>query len=265
MSTDNGAWRSTEQQACQQTSAECNFKPDYELSTPRAQQWANDSQVQRSKPLDVNENGEYRVKWGDSLSTIAERALKTAGAPCDKAALQSMQDAIVEANRDRYKSLDCNRDFIKEDWSLKIPGVRQAEPPIRPEPPIRVEPLPEPIPEPLPPEPPMRRPPCPPEREIVRPDFRDYPPPRMDFPGIVNYGELNIFLNGRMPQIQRDFYQFNDVDQGRFYRPLPYRPDYEYQYRPEPQRGCSPCEQRQFHHNRRMPQELRRNPVYPRY
>ncbi|MCC6977840.1 MAG: hypothetical protein IT343_05930 [Candidatus Melainabacteria bacterium] len=263
MSTENGAWRSSEQQACPQTSAECNFKPDYELSTPRAQQWAADSQVQRSKPLDINENGEYRVKWGDSLSTIAERALRGAGAPVSKDSLQSMQDAIVEANRDRYKSLECNRDFIKEDWSLRIPGLKQAEPPVTPEPPVRVEPRPEPLPEPMP-EPP-RRPPCPPERDIVRPDYRDYPPPAMDFPGTINnYGELNIFLNGRRPNFQRDFYQFNgDVDQGRYYRPLPYRPDYDY-HQQEP-RGCSPCEQRQFHHNRRMPQELRRNPVYPRY
>jgi len=261
MSTDNGAWRSSEMQQqqrnCPEMSADCNFKPDYELSTPRAQQWAADSQAQRTKPLDINENGEYKVKWGDSLSTIAERALKGSGAPVSKESLQSMQDAIVEANRDRYKSLDCNRDLIKENWSLRIPGIQMEAPPVRQEPPMPMEPLPEPLPpEPLPPE----------RMPMPRPDFRRDCPPNMGMPEINNYGgEVNIFM-GRRPHFQRDFFQFSgDPDQGRLYRPLPYRPEYDYQpYQPEP-RGCSPCEQRQYRHNQRMPQELRRNPVYPRY
>src|SRR5690348_9361277 len=111
MSTENGAWQNCEKDPGQENSAACNFKPDYELSTPRARDWANASDAQRAKPLDLNENGEYRVKWGDSLSTIAERALKGSGSAVNKDSLQAMQDAIVEANHDRYKTLDCNKDF----------------------------------------------------------------------------------------------------------------------------------------------------------
>ncbi|MBA3992338.1 MAG: hypothetical protein C0469_02340, partial [Cyanobacteria bacterium DS2.3.42] len=81
MSTENGAWQSNEKNCPPEDSAACNFKPDFELSTPRAKQWAAASEVQRSTPLDLNQNGEYKVKFGDSLSTIAERALAGSGAP----------------------------------------------------------------------------------------------------------------------------------------------------------------------------------------
>lgn len=277
MSTENGAWQSPQKDCNQgEKSADCNFKPDYDLSTPRAQQWAADSQVQRTKPLDLNENGEYKVRWGDSLSTIAERALKGSGAPVSKDSLQQMQDAIVEANKERYNSLGCNRDLVKENWQLKIPGLNRPEP--VPEPPIE-QPLP-PVERPLPPierpmpRPPMERPPCPPE-DRMPPEMRELPN-RM--PMIINEGTINIFMGrpgwgyqqaerqdwGR----ERDMYQWSgDYERrGGCYRsepqPIPYRPEYYHEpYRPEP-RGCSPCEQRQYRHNQRMPQQLRRNPSW---
>jgi hypothetical protein len=92
-------------------------------------------------------------------------------------------------------------------------------------------------------------------------------------PMIINEpgGVVNIFMGrgwGR-PQLDnqnnwgrdRDYYQWNDNRE--YIRPLPYRPDYYQEpYRQEPPRGCSPCEQRQYWHNQRMPQVLRRNPNY---
>ncbi len=279
MSTENGAWRNCEKDSSPEDSAACNFKPDFELSTPRAQAWAAASDGQRATPLDVNQNGEYTVKFGDSLSTIAERALKGAGAPVSKDSLQAMQDAIVEANHDKYKTLDCNRDFVKENWSLKIPGPRNEqpqpplEPPVREEPPVTYEP-PIPYEPPVTYEPPIRVEPLPP------PEYREPMPPRDCPPGmpqINNYegGVVNIFMGdmGRHRQQwdrndwgrqrdwgrERDLYQWSDRPQ-----PQPYRPDYYHEpYRSEPG-GCSPCERRQQHHNQRMPQVLRRNPTYPR-
>ncbi|MCC7527822.1 MAG: LysM peptidoglycan-binding domain-containing protein [Candidatus Melainabacteria bacterium] len=269
MSTDNGAWRNCEKDSSQENSAACNFRPDYELSTARAQAWAQASDAQRATPLDLNQNGEYKVKFGDSLSTIAERALKGYGEPVNRDSLKAMQDAIVEANHDRYKTLDCNRDFIKENWCLKIPGARNEEPPARVEPPVTYEP-------PVRYEPPIRVEPIP------EPDYRRPLPPRDCPPGmpqINNYegGVVNIFMGdfGRPRQNDwgrerdwgrdRDYYQWNDMPRGCNPRqPMAYRPDYYHEpYRPEPG-GCSPCERRQYHHNQRMPQVLRRNPSYPR-
>ncbi len=292
MSTDNGAWHKCDQQTGQSdNSSICNFKPDLDYSTPRAQQWKADSDVQRTKPLDLNENGEYKVKWGDCLSTIAERALKDSGQAVNRDSLQSMQDAIVQANHDRYKTLDCNTGFVKENWCLKIPGSQQEQTPTKVEPPIKVEPLPPVQQEPLPPvdQPQPRH--CPQgDRRMPddEPQYRRPYPQDMGYPrgGIINEpgGVINIFLNGLMRNQNRD-YDRNDrydrYDRGRdydqrwnpntdmpreFYRPLPYRRDFDYQpYSSEQPRHCSPCEQRQYYHNLRMPQVLRRNPVYPRY
>lgn len=276
MSTENGAWRNCEKSNSPEDSAACNFRPDYELSTPRAQQWAKDSQVQRSKPLELDQNGMYQVQWGDSLSTVAERALKGQGAAVNKDSLRAMQDAIVEANHDRYKTLDCNRDFMSEKWKLKIPCPKQEEPPVKEQPPVTYEPPVRIEPRPVEPEYPVRRP-CPPEeRPMPRPmppqDYNDCPP-RM--PMIINQpgGVVNIFMGrggwDHRPQFdnqnnwgrERDYYQFNDYDRPQI-RPLPYRPDYYHEpYRPEPE-GCGPCDRRQYWHNQRMPQVLRRNPNY---
>lgn len=282
MSTENGAWQKCDKQPNQgENSSICNFQPDYDLSTPRAQQWKADSDVQRTRPLDLNENGEYKVKWGDSLSTIAERALKGAGQSVNRDSLQSMQEAIVQANHERYPTLDCNKDFVKENWCLKIPGCSQQErqPPVverPPQPPIEERPLP-------PVEQPRHRV-CP-DRDRERPmpdqDYRRYPQPEMQYPrypGIINEpgGVINIFLGGmrphfERPNLDRNYYQWSnrDYDMPREqYRPMPriennYRPEYDYRpWGQEMPRHCSPCEMRQMYHNMRMPQVLRRNPVY---
>lgn len=150
-------------------SAACNFKPDYELSTPRARAWYEAMQQSRTQPLDFNQDGTYTVKFGDCLETIAERSIRMVGGPVNRDAINAQVNAIVEANHDRYKTLDCNRDYIRDGWKLKVP-----RPQGRPEPPpVRVEP------------PPVRVEPPPP----IEPPFNDRPPTNC-FPG-------------------KDFYQFN--------------------------------------------------------
>lgn len=261
---------------CAENSAICNFKPDYDLSTPQAQQWHAESQKQRLNPVELDQDGRYTVKWGDSLSTIAERTLKTAGLPVDKESLKSLQDAIVEANREEYKTLDCNRDFIKEKWSLKIPvpGKQEVPPPVVENPPPVVEqppPVVEAIPEPEPIQPLPERQPIEIQPENIE---QPCPPNRGGMPTIYNGdgGVINIFVGGNQGFQQPDYTRQYDIP------PQNYRPEIQYRqeipaYRPPvsqdyyrqfqdyvPYQGqppCDPCQGRQYTHNGRIPAHLR--------
>ncbi|MBC8000037.1 MAG: hypothetical protein IAF58_18925 [Leptolyngbya sp.] len=260
-----------------ENSAICNFKPDYDLSTPQAQQWHAESQKQRLNPVELDQDGRYTVKWGDSLSTIAERTLKTAGLPVDKDSLKSLQNAIVDANRDEYKTLDCNRDFIKEKWSLKIPvpGQRvEAQPPVVEAPPPEPEPIPEPerLPEPVPIRPIPERPPI-----QIEPEIMEQPcPPQRNAPVIYNGpgGVVNIFMGNQREHQPQDFTRQYDIPAPEYRPEIPYRQEIP-TYRPpiqqdnyyrqfpeyEPYQGqgrnCDPCQTRQYTHNGRIPAHLR--------
>jgi hypothetical protein len=158
-----------------QRSSDCDWRPDPTLSTPRARAWQAESQRRRNLPMEVNADCTYTVKFGDSLWTIAERELRREGInnPSEKA-IRAEIKAFVDANDQKYRSLDCNDDLIKVGWKLNIPKC--AEPPVVEKPcppPVQERPCPPPVQErPCPP--PVQERPCPPPVQEVPP-----PPPQV--------------------------------------------------------------------------------------
>lgn len=153
---------------------ECDFKPDYALSTPRARAWQAESEKRRQLPMELNKDCTYDVKWGDSLWTISERELRREGiANPTNTQIRKEINLIAKANDDRYKSLDCNTDFIREGWKLRIPGTPcEEKPPVAP-PPERH--CPPPVQEQPRPCPPVEQPP--PPQEVIPPPWMNRPEP----------------------------------------------------------------------------------------
>lgn len=77
--------------------------------------------MQKMVPLGLDEEGQYKVLSGNSLSSIAMRSLAMRGkSPNDWSAVENEMDRIVDLNSDKYPSLKTNRAFIREGWNLKI-------------------------------------------------------------------------------------------------------------------------------------------------
>lgn len=219
----------------------CNFKPDYDLSTPGAQRWYNESQRQRMQPLDFNQDGTYTVKYGDSLSTIAERALKMTGQPINRQTIGAEVNAIIEANRDRYPTLECNADFIRDGWKLHIPKPGGQQPPIRVEPLPRPEPMPRPEPLPRPEYPPFE----PPIRRPIEPPINCFPDfSRMGRPPIINMPGGNIYIINRGDCFQGPMYDMPMPRPEPFYIPRP-EPYWIPRPMPMPEPGCGTWNRRQ--------------------
>lgn len=95
------------------------FKPDYTNGSRGSREWQRDSQNQRNKPLETDDNGDYKVQRGDSLWTIGERMAR--GEDGKKPSAKTVQKAIedlVKANPE----LKCNPDYLKHTDKLHIPG-----------------------------------------------------------------------------------------------------------------------------------------------
>ncbi|MDZ4834154.1 MAG: hypothetical protein SGJ27_10295 [Candidatus Melainabacteria bacterium] len=151
----------------------CDFKPDYEYKTEQARAWKSSSDQLRGAPIELNQNGRYEVKFGDSLGVIAQRNLKSLGLSADPQSIKAEVAGIVNANKHRYPSLDCNTDFVKTGWTLSLPQHRPGEqtpPPRQPELPAERPPAEPPRAERLPVErPPAERPPV---VEVIPPPSR---------------------------------------------------------------------------------------------
>lgn len=79
------------------------------------------SNIGRSSiPLTLDDEGQYKVMGGNSLSSIAIRALVMRGESIGRRAVNAEMDRIVVMNADTYPSLKRDRQFIREGWKLKI-------------------------------------------------------------------------------------------------------------------------------------------------
>ncbi len=230
----------------------CDFKPDFEYKTEHGRAWKAVSDQQRHQPLEVNERGRYQVVYGDSLSTIAERNLKSSGLAADRKSVEAEVQNIVNANKNRYPSLDCNNHFIKTGWTLDLPrhqpGDAPQQPPVDQRPPVE--------------RPPVERPPAQPPR-VERPPAVEVVPRestvrhehRHDGSGNVNIGTAhNVKIiygqDGPPPRVvanDRPYYpprgQDYPQDQPVIYRDRPpvYQPDYPPDYPQDyPQRRHRP-------------------------
>lgn len=95
-----------------------DFRPDSQLRTRQGREWHGRSQEQRQKPLDLDKDGNYQVKRGDSLWTIAER-MET-GKDGRKPSAKTILDAVKRLTQANPQL--CNPDFLKEGTTLKIPS-----------------------------------------------------------------------------------------------------------------------------------------------
>jgi hypothetical protein len=224
----------------------CDFKPDFEYKTEQGRAWKAVSDQQRQQPLEVNERGRYQVVYGDSLSTIAERNLKGSGLAADRKSVEAEVQNIVNANKNRYPSLDCNNHFIKTGWTLDLPRHQPGDAPQKPA--VDQRPPAE--------RPPVERPPAQPPR-VERPPAVEVVPREStvrherhhDGSGNVNIGTANNVKiiygqDGPPPRVvanNRPYYppqgQDYPQDQPVIYRRPDYPPDYPQDY---PQRRHRP-------------------------
>ena len=147
----------SEQSKCSSSSTDiCSWRPDPSLSSESARNWKHASDQQQQKPLSLDCDGTYTVAYGDCLSTIAARALKAQhDTSITGHQIQDEVQAIVKANDGRYKTLDCNNDYVQVGWKLKIPGAPQdtncqQQPPAETPAPPAQPPCPEQAPPPAP-------------------------------------------------------------------------------------------------------------------
>ncbi|MDR3614239.1 MAG: LysM peptidoglycan-binding domain-containing protein [Candidatus Obscuribacterales bacterium] len=163
---------------CDKSTA-CSFTPttDREKSKPW---WDARAQLVGTAP-EKDANCLYTVKFGDDLSTIAQRELQAEGKAVNRDSLKAEQDKIVKLNDAQYKSLDCNQHYLQAGWRLKLTDDCTAAPA-----PVPVEAAPAPAPAPerkapcpddLPPPPPVEAAPLPPPPPVERPPCNDALPP----------------------------------------------------------------------------------------
>lgn len=113
---------------------DCDWRPNPNSQSELTQAWKQASQERMGLPMQLDANGEYAVVFGDSLGAVAMRNLRTAGAPASRQDIDAEVARIAALNKDRYPSLDCNVDLIKEGWHLRVgpPGRGQVEVPSGP-------------------------------------------------------------------------------------------------------------------------------------
>jgi hypothetical protein len=128
-----------------------DFRPDFKYETEQGRHWKGVSDQRRGLGIEVNEQGRYRVEYGDSLSAIAERNLRSSGLATNKQSVEAEVAQIVSLNQNRYPSLSVNNHYIKTGWTLTIPRHQPGEAPpapAQPAPPVVEAPLPPPRPQP---------------------------------------------------------------------------------------------------------------------
>lgn len=96
------------------------WHPDYSLSSPQARKWYQDYKKSLNEPLDLNDDGTYTVKRGDCLSSVAARELVREGMEIDKQTITDEVKHLIELNKDKFKSLDCNKEYLDVGWNIKV-------------------------------------------------------------------------------------------------------------------------------------------------
>jgi hypothetical protein len=98
------------------TRAEQNFTPDMSYSGAQGREFLNKMNEQRHKPIELNNDGKYEVRPGDTLATIAERTLKQDGHKPTQAEIQSRSKELEQLNGNQIG----NRHLLKPGMQLKL-------------------------------------------------------------------------------------------------------------------------------------------------
>ncbi len=104
------------------------WHPDYSMSSPQAREWHKKNQESRSQPLNLNGDGTYTVQGHDALSTIAERDLHRHGQRATKTAIASEIEQIIALNKDKYPTLDRQKEYLGNGWRLRLPDAAPSGP-----------------------------------------------------------------------------------------------------------------------------------------
>jgi hypothetical protein len=120
----------------QPTDAENNWRPDLSKERP---EWRDAHATQKDATLNVDQNGVYVVKDGDTLYDIARRSLKAQNAATDVNTVNQEVGKIVEHNVDAYPGLSNNPHLIHPGDQLRlgisamnVPPLDQAATPATP-------------------------------------------------------------------------------------------------------------------------------------
>ncbi|RTL39201.1 MAG: LysM peptidoglycan-binding domain-containing protein [Candidatus Melainabacteria bacterium] len=165
---DSGGHSSDNTDHCKDSHVK-NWHPDYSLSSPHAREWHKQNEKSKHQSIETKD-GVYTVKHGDALSTIAARELKAEGKSANKSSIAHEVKEIVALNHEKYKDLDCNKEYLAAGWKLKMPhhksgGGHTGE---HPDPDKKRDSQPGP-PRELPPPQSQQPPPLPPERAGLQP------------------------------------------------------------------------------------------------
>jgi hypothetical protein len=140
----------------------CSFTPEKDHDKPLAKSWWDARGQLVGTAPEKDANCLYTVKFGDDLSTIAQRQLQAEGKAVNSHSLKDEEDKLIKLNDAQYKSLDCNRHYLQAGWRLKLTDDCAAPAPASA--PVEAAPAPAPAPveaAPAPqPPPPPEKPPC---------------------------------------------------------------------------------------------------------
>ena len=93
-----------------------NWKPD-QGHGKHGRAWTAAARHQEKEPV---AGSYYDVKNGDCLESIARRALRTQHHNVDHRSTAEGVAKLIELNKDHYKSLSVNSDYIRQGWKLKL-------------------------------------------------------------------------------------------------------------------------------------------------
>lgn len=98
------------------TPGERDFRPDPSLSSRGAREWQDKHREQSQKPMEVNKDGKYEVKPGDSFASIAKRDLKKDGKEPSQADIDKRSKELQELNKDSTS----NGHYLKPGMQLRL-------------------------------------------------------------------------------------------------------------------------------------------------
>ncbi|MBK9141160.1 MAG: hypothetical protein IPM23_01590 [Candidatus Melainabacteria bacterium] len=91
--------------------------------------WSNKAKQLGSTELYIDQQGSYTVEFGDSLSGIARRSLKTQGVDSPSTRdIKAEQARIIDLNSDRYPHLAKNPGYIWENMNLRVTPNQTSDP-----------------------------------------------------------------------------------------------------------------------------------------
>lgn len=107
----------------------CSWQPDANSRSRQTEQWKEQREAQRNKPLSLDEQDRYEVKRGDTMNDIARRYFKDKGIEPSNKDVDRLGKMIAEANKDNYAILKCNPNLLRPGMKLEMPPAEKLERP----------------------------------------------------------------------------------------------------------------------------------------